>query len=284
MKLQLYTDRMSQPSRAVLILCKASGIDFEEIKVEISKRQQLSPEFEAINPFKKLPAIVDGRFKLFESSIIICFAIPVPVRGDGSMWFNKTSFIWNSEPDICHAILIYIASAFPGVANHWYPADLTRRAKIHSVLDWHHLNLRQGAAPYILHTVLAPVLGLPSSRQAAAEAEKILTSSLSKIESIWLKGNGRYLLGSFQPSIADLSMVCEIMQLELLDEKDRDRILGPHKKVQQWIESTRNATKPHFDEVHNVLYKMKLKLSLQRSNQVEGVKESRIKTPLTSKI
>ncbi|KAK7251298.1 hypothetical protein RIF29_34358 [Crotalaria pallida] len=250
MKLKVYADRMSQPSRAVLILCKANGIDFEEIKVEISKRQQLSPEFEAINPFKKLPAIVDGSFKLFES----------------------------------HAILIYIASAFPGVANHWYPADLTRRSKVHSVLDWHHLNLRHGAAAYVLNTVLAPALGLPLNQQAAAQAEKILISSLSKIENIWLQGNGRYLLGSFQPSIADLSLVCEIMQLELLDENDRDRILGPHKKVQQWIESTRNATKPHFDEVHNVLYKMKMKLSTQLSNQADGAKESRIKTPLSSKL
>lgn len=36
-----------------------------------------------------------------------------------------------------------------------------------------------------------------------------------KIESVWLKGKGRFLLGSFQPSIADLSLVCEIMQLEV---------------------------------------------------------------------
>ncbi|XP_020969560.1 glutathione S-transferase T1-like [Arachis ipaensis] len=76
---------MSQPSRVVLIFCKVNGIEFDEIKVEISKRQQLSPEFAAINPFKKLLAIVDGRFKLFES----------------------------------HATLIYLASAFPGIADHW---------------------------------------------------------------------------------------------------------------------------------------------------------------------
>ncbi|XLR10859.1 hypothetical protein S83_038797, partial [Arachis hypogaea] len=85
LKVKVYADRMSQPSRAVLIFCKVNGIEFNEIKVEISKRQQLSPEFAAINPFKKLPAIVDGRFKLFES----------------------------------HVILIYLASAFPGIANHW---------------------------------------------------------------------------------------------------------------------------------------------------------------------
>ncbi|KAL2342765.1 hypothetical protein Fmac_004050 [Flemingia macrophylla] len=231
MKLKVYVDRMSQPSRAVLIFCKVNGIDFEEIKVELSKRQQLSPEFRSINPLRKVPAIVDGRFKLFES----------------------------------HAILVYLASAFPGVADHWYPADLSRRARIHSVLDWHHQNLRRGAATFVLNTVLAPRLGLPLNQQAATEAEKILISSLSTIENIWLKGDGRYLLGGLRPSIADLSLVCEIMQLELLDGKDRDRILGPHKKVQQWIESTRNATRPHFDEVHNVLYKVKTKLSEQRS-------------------
>nr|XP_025633420.1 glutathione S-transferase T1 isoform X2 [Arachis hypogaea] len=66
LKVKVYADRMSQPSRAVLIFCKVNGIEFDEIKVEISKRQQLSPEFAAINPFKKLPAIVDGRFKQFE--------------------------------------------------------------------------------------------------------------------------------------------------------------------------------------------------------------------------
>ncbi|XP_004503735.1 glutathione S-transferase T1-like [Cicer arietinum] len=250
MKLKVYTDRMSQPSRAILIFCKVNGIDFEEIQIELSKRQHLSPEFQAINPFKKVPAIVDGRFKLFES----------------------------------HAILIYLASAFPGVADHWYPADVSRRAKIHAVLDWHHLNLRRGAAGYVLNTVLAPFLGLPLNKQAAAEAEKVLVSSLSTIENIWLQGDGRYLLGGFRPSIADLSLVCEIMQLQLLDEKDHDRILGPHKKVQQWIESTKSATKPHFHEVHNVLYKLKLKLSLQKSRQADGDTKSGTKAPIISKM
>ncbi|KAG2677310.1 hypothetical protein I3843_12G093600 [Carya illinoinensis] len=243
MKLKVYADRMSQPSRAVIIFCKVNGIDFDEIKVDVSKRQHLSAEFKEINPMEKVPAIVDGRFKLFES----------------------------------HAILIYIACAFPGVPDHWYPADVSRRAKIQSVLDWHHSNLRQGAALFVFNTVLAPALGFPLNPQAASQAEKLLSSSLSKIESIWLKGNGRFLLGGFQPSIADLSLVCEIMQLEVLDEKDHSRILGPHKKVQQWIEDTRNATRPHFDEVHTILYKAKTKLAVQRSVRANSETESSIK-------
>lgn len=72
--------------------------------------------------------------------------------------------------------------------------------------------------------------------------------------------------------------------MQLLDEKDHDRILGPHKKVQQWIESTKSATKPHFHEVHNVLYKLKLKLSLQKSRQADGDTKSGTKAPIISKM
>ncbi|GAY39084.1 hypothetical protein CUMW_041670 [Citrus unshiu] len=231
MKLKVYADRLSQPSRAVIIFCKVNGIDFEEIEVKLANREQHSPEFKDINPMAKVPAIVDGRLKLFES----------------------------------HAILTYLSCAFPGVADHWYPNDLLKRAKIHSVLDWHHSNLRLGTVKYVFNHKLAPVVGLPLNPEAAAKGKKILSSSLSKIESFWLKGSGRFLVGSNQPSIADLSLVCETMQLELLDEEDRIGLMGPHKKVQQWIESTKNATRPHFDEVHEVLFKVKENLQKQRS-------------------
>ena len=68
---------------------------------------------------------------------------------------------------------------------------------------------------YVFNHKLAPVAGLPLNPEAAAKGKKILSSSLSKIESFWLKGSGRFLVGSNQPSIADLSLVCETMQLEV---------------------------------------------------------------------
>lgn len=71
------------------------------------------------------------------------------------------------------------------------------------------------AAALVFDTILAPIFGRPLNPQAAEEAEKILDSSLSKIESLWLPGNAKFLLGNAQPSIADLSFVCEIMQLEV---------------------------------------------------------------------
>uniref|UniRef100_A0A0E0MGQ7 Uncharacterized protein n=1 Tax=Oryza punctata TaxID=4537 RepID=A0A0E0MGQ7_ORYPU len=88
-----------------------------------------------------------------------------------------------------------------------YPADLFTRAKLEAILDWHHTNLRRGAATFILNTVLAPSLGLPSSPEAAKEAEKVQFRSLGMIESMWLKGEAKFLLGNPQLSIADLSLL-----------------------------------------------------------------------------
>ncbi|MED6156615.1 Glutathione S-transferase theta-1 [Stylosanthes scabra] len=249
-KLKVYADRMSQPSRAVIIFCRISGIDFEEIKVDISKGQHLSPDFTEVNPLQKVPAIVHGSLKLSES----------------------------------HAILVYLASAFTGIADHWYPTELSRRSKINSVMDWHHSNLRNGAVNYAINTTLAPALGRQLNPKAASEAEKVLLSSLKTLEDIWLDGDGGFLCNGIQPSLADLSMVCELMQLEVLDERDRNRILSPYKKVLQWIENTRTATNPHFEEVHNILYKAKKKFEQQRARTAETGTSPSNKTGGYSKI
>ncbi|KAJ0638212.1 putative glutathione transferase [Helianthus annuus] len=45
MAMKVYVDRMSQPSRAVLIFCKVNGIDYEEILVDISKHNHVAPEY-----------------------------------------------------------------------------------------------------------------------------------------------------------------------------------------------------------------------------------------------
>ncbi|WCJ26263.1 Glutathione S-transferase T1 [Euphorbia peplus] len=219
MALKLCVHRASQPSRALIIFCKVNEIEFEEVFIDLSKKQHKSPEFLEINPMGLVPAMVHGDFKLFES----------------------------------HAILSYLASAFPKVADHWYPSDLKQRAKVQSVLDWHHSNLRRGSVTYTFNAKFAPAFGLPLNPQAAAEGEKVLSQSLSKIESVWLGESGKFLVGGDKPSIADLSLVCEIKQLDFLGEEDRNRILGPFKKVQQWVEDTKNATSPHFNEVHEAI-------------------------------
>ncbi|XP_065039374.1 glutathione S-transferase T1-like [Musa acuminata AAA Group] len=138
----------------------------------------------------------------------------------------------------------------------------SQEQNIQSILDWHHSNLRRGALNYCINSALGPVRSLPLNPQAAIEDEKILSASLSKLESVWLKGDAKFLLGNLRPSVADLSLACEIMQLEVVDEKDRERILGPHPKILEWIDNVKCATSPHFEEVHEHLQEVKGKNSI----------------------
>ncbi|XP_021753854.1 glutathione S-transferase T1-like [Chenopodium quinoa] len=217
--LKVYADRRSQPTRAIILFCKVNGIEFEEVETRLFSDDLQTPEYQAINPMKKVPAIAHGDFTLFES----------------------------------HAILMYLACSYH-VPDHWYPADLYKRAKLQSLLDWHHSNLRYGSMGYLVNTILAQFLGKWPNPGCAADCEKKLVDSFSTIEKVWLKDDAKFLLGNDQPSIADLSLASEIMQLHMLPDEERNRLIGPYKKVQQWVENVKEATNPHFDEVHKYLF------------------------------
>ncbi|THU66583.1 hypothetical protein C4D60_Mb05t15670 [Musa balbisiana] len=147
MTLKVYADRMSQPSRAIIIFCKVNGIDFEEVRIDLVKRQHRSPEFEEINPMGQVPAIVDGRYKAFRTIGIL--------------------LISSLEPKF---------------------------------------------SPY------------------------------------WIGTTPTYAV------------------VQVVDEEDRDRVLGPHPKILQWIENVKSATSPHFEEVHAILHKVKARLHGRLAN------------------
>ena len=49
------------------------GLECEMVPVDLSKREQRSPEYLAINPTGRVPALVDGDLKLWESHAIIAY-------------------------------------------------------------------------------------------------------------------------------------------------------------------------------------------------------------------
>ena len=110
------------------------------------------------------------------------------------------------------------------------------------MLDWHHTNLRRGSSEFtsisivssdsyqyilshgvllffsvgfIFNNTVCLAFGIPVNPVAAAKGEKLLSASLARIESFWLQEDGPFLLGNAKPTIADLALVCEIMQLEV---------------------------------------------------------------------
>ena len=62
--------------RKISIMLEETGLPYKVIPVNLTKNEQLAPEFTAINPNQKIPAIVDrdgpgGGLKIFESGAIL---------------------------------------------------------------------------------------------------------------------------------------------------------------------------------------------------------------------
>ena len=68
--IKLYHAPISPNSRRVWITLLEKGVEFELVEIKIDG-EQLKPEFSAISPFHKVPALVDDDFKLVESLAIL---------------------------------------------------------------------------------------------------------------------------------------------------------------------------------------------------------------------
>lgn len=66
-----------------------------------------------------------------------------------------------------------------------------------------------------MQLVLGPSFGLPRDESLLKEAQDTLAKSLQHLETVWLKGRNLFLADGLQPSIADLSLACELKQLEV---------------------------------------------------------------------
>lgn len=68
--IKLYTFPASTNSRKVRIALLEKGLEFERINVDLTKREQKSPEYLKIHPFGQVPALDDEGFIVYDSTII----------------------------------------------------------------------------------------------------------------------------------------------------------------------------------------------------------------------
>jgi glutathione S-transferase len=52
------------------VLAKEIGLEYDEVPIDLQKGEQNSPEYQKLNPNKKIPTLVDGDFVLWESAAI----------------------------------------------------------------------------------------------------------------------------------------------------------------------------------------------------------------------
>jgi glutathione S-transferase len=68
--IKLYTFPPSTNSRKVRIALIEKGLEFERINIDLTKREQKTPEYLKIHPFGQIPALDDEGFILYDSTII----------------------------------------------------------------------------------------------------------------------------------------------------------------------------------------------------------------------
>ncbi len=100
--MRLYTFTITPNNRKVEAFVKHFGLDVEIHHVSFKDKETQSPEYLAINPMGKVPALVDGDFKLWESNAILTYlatrfpqtkALPTDARGraDVDRWLHWQS-------------------------------------------------------------------------------------------------------------------------------------------------------------------------------------------------
>jgi len=68
--IKLYTFPPSTNSRKVRIALLEKGLEFERINVDLTKREQKTPEYLKIHPFGQIPALDDEGFIVYDSTVI----------------------------------------------------------------------------------------------------------------------------------------------------------------------------------------------------------------------
>ncbi|RXG73452.1 Glutathione S-transferase theta-2, partial [Armadillidium vulgare] len=129
-----------------------------------------TPEYAKVNPFQLVPALEDNGLKLTDV-----------------------------------AILRYLSNKFSDkVADHWYPSDIQKQAKVDEYMEWQHVNTR-------LAFFLIPLTTqTPPDEKKIAKFQGLMEEVLDKLERIWLK-DSEFIAGDAL-SLADLLAICELQQ------------------------------------------------------------------------
>ncbi|XP_041706336.1 glutathione S-transferase theta-3 isoform X1 [Coregonus clupeaformis] len=176
MALEMYLDLFSQPCRSVYIFAKKNNIPFDLKTVLLLEGEQYGEEFGKINMMRKAPAIRDGEFCLAESI----------------------------------AIMKYLAEKYK-TSDHWYPADLQKRARVNEYLSWQHMGIRMhGSKMFWLRLLIPKIMGVEVPKDKMDGALEDLEGSLKLIEEKFI-GDKPFIAGE-QISLADLVAIVEIMQ------------------------------------------------------------------------
>jgi glutathione S-transferase len=194
--MKLYMHPVSMTSRAVRLFIAESGIELEEVVVDLMTGEHHKESFAALNPNKLVPLLVDDDLRLTESS----------------------------------AILKYLADKYEHPA---YPKDLKQRAKVNELMDWFNTNFYRDWAYNLAYPQIFPNHKRASDdvQQATlAWGSERSKGWLTVLDKHWLGPKNQWVTGSNQITIADYFGACLVTLGEVLRCN-----FAPYPNVQRWL-------------------------------------------------
>ncbi len=199
--MQLYYFPLSSNARKALVTAVILGSPIERKLVDLSKREQRSPEFLKLNPNGKVPVLVDEELVLWES----------------------------------HAIMMYLADKAPG--NTLYPQDLRQRADVNRWLFWASSHFLPAVAVLNFENMLKTRMGLGLPDLHRVEQANADLRSSAQLLDIHLQKH-QFIAGK-QVTLADISIACALMsttaaKLPVHDYADLQEWFDRMQKLDAW--------------------------------------------------
>ncbi len=166
--MKLYAIQASNNCRRVTAVIAHLGLDVEIVEPSLHTGEMKTPDYLGLNPNAKVPTLVDGDFKLWES----------------------------------RAIMQYVASQKPG--NELWPTDPRKQADISRWQFWEASHLSKGTGPFAFENLFKKIFMKQDADPVALAAGAKEFHTYAPILNAQLEGK-KYLLGDTL-TLADFSV------------------------------------------------------------------------------
>lgn len=168
--LTLYTHPFSTPALAVLMTARAIGVEFKHKVIDLTKQEQRTAEFLAVNPKGKVPAMTDGNLHLSESAAIMRYL----ARREGSPLL---------------------------------PSEPKAQAKVDQWMDFVMHHIRTPFSHVQFGRMFAPLFGQEPNQAAIKSGLDQLTTNLAHIDANLSRS--KYLCGETM-TLADIALIAAL--------------------------------------------------------------------------
>ncbi len=166
--IKLYDFSLSPRARKVRITLAAKGLAYEKVPIDITKGEQKTPEYLAINPSGKIPALRDNGTTVYESTII----------------------------------MEYLNDTYP--APPLLPADVGQRARARVLMHYADNPYEHAVATLAAELLLKPLQGDTADHEVVSQANAALSRCFDHLTNEL--GNNDFLVGSTL-TLADIPYV-----------------------------------------------------------------------------